>query len=82
MIYLFGRTTGEAQKALQIQYGTAKNPFQTSKDIINHLSNIYLNPYKVENAHQDYRRLNIKPVQTFIEFYTKFLQLTGDVEIP
>jgi cell division septum initiation protein DivIVA len=82
MIYLFGRTTGDAQRALQTRYGTAKNPFQTSKDMIDHLSNIYLDPYKVENARQDYRRLNMKPVQTFTEFYTRFLQLAGDAEIP
>ena len=62
MIYLFGRTTGDTQRALQTQYGTIKNPFQTSKDIIDHLSNIYLDSYKVENARQDYRRLNMKPI--------------------
>ena len=73
IIYLFRWTTGDAQRALQIRYGTAKNPFQTSKDMIDHLSNIYLDPYKVENARQDYRRLNMKPVQTFTEFYTRFL---------
>jgi hypothetical protein len=82
MVYLFGRTTGDAQKALHTRYGTAKNPFQTSQDMINHLSNIYLDPYKVENARQDYRRLNMKPAQTFTEFYTRFLQLAGDAEIP
>lgn len=82
MIYLFGRTTGDAQKALQTRYGTAKNPFQTSQDMIKHLSDIYLDPYKVENARQDYRRLNMKPAQTFTEFYTRFLQLAGDAEIP
>jgi uncharacterized coiled-coil protein SlyX len=82
MVYLFGRTTGDAQKALQTRYGAAKNPFQTSQDMVKHLSDIYLDPYKVENARQDYRRLNMKPAQTFTEFYTRFLQLAGDAEIP
>jgi hypothetical protein len=50
--------------------------------MIDHLSNIYLDPYKVENARQDYRRLNMKPSQTFTDFYTRFLQLAGDAEIP
>src|SRR5579859_4454689 len=82
MIYLFRQTTGDTQRTLQIQYRTAKNPFQTSKDIIDYLSNIYLNSYKVENACQDYCCLNMKPVQIFTEFYTRFLQLAGDAEIP
>jgi hypothetical protein len=82
MIYIFGRTQGDAQNALKTRYETAKNPFQTSQDMIDHLSNIYLDPYKVENARQDYRRLNMRPAQTFTEFYTKFLQLAGDAEIP
>jgi Zinc knuckle. len=82
MIYIFGRTTGDAQKALKTRYGTTKNPFQTAQDMIDHLSQIYIDPYKVENAREDYRRLNMKPSQTFTEFFTTFLQLTGDAEIP
>ena len=50
--------------------------------MIDHLSKIYVDSYKVENARKDYRRLNIKLSQTFTEFYTIFLQLTGDAEIP
>ena len=82
MIYIFRRTTGDAQKTLKTQYETTKNPFQTAQDMINHLLQIYINSYKIENAHKDYQHLNIKPFQTFTEFFTTFLQLTEDAEIP
>ena len=81
MLYLFGCTTGNAQKALKTRYGN-KNPFQTAKEMIEHLANIYLDPYKVENARQQYRTIRMKPTQSFTEFYTEFLQLAGDADIP
>jgi hypothetical protein len=46
------------------------------------LANIYLDPFKVKNARQDYRRLNMKPVQIFTKFYSKFLYLAGEAKIP
>ena len=46
------------------------------------LANIYIDPFKVKNARQDYRRLNMKPAQTFTEFYSKFLHLIGEAKIP
>ena len=49
--------------------------------MIKHLDDIYLDPFKVQNARQDYRRLNIKPTQAFVEFYSEFLRLVGKVKI-
>jgi hypothetical protein len=82
MIYLFGRTTGDAQNHLRPRYGDAKDPFTTATEMIEHLATIYLDPFKVENARQDYRRLTMKPSQPFTEFYTKFLHLAGEAKIP
>ena len=82
MVYLFNRTTGEAQEHLQPRFGDdVKDPFQSAKEMIQHLSSVYLDPFKVQNARQEYRRLNMKPSQTFTEFYTKFLHLAGRAKI-
>jgi hypothetical protein len=50
MIYVFGRTTGDAQTHLRPRYGTDEDPFSTSQDMIAFLANIYLDPFKVKNA--------------------------------
>jgi hypothetical protein len=59
MIYIFGRTTGDAQTHLRPRFGTNDDPFLTSREMIDFLANIYLDPFKVKNAHQDYWRLNM-----------------------
>jgi hypothetical protein len=82
MVYIFGRTTGDAQTHLRSRYGTDEDSFDTAQEMIDFLANIYLDPFKVKNARQDYRRLNMKPAQTFTEFYTKFLHLAGEAKIP
>jgi Zinc knuckle len=82
MIYVFGRTTGDAQTHLRTRYGTDDNAFITSQEMIDHLATIYLDPFKVKNARQDYRRLTMKPTQTFTDFHTKFLHLAGEAKIP
>jgi hypothetical protein len=82
MIYIFGRTTGDAQTHLRPRYGTNEDSLKTAQEMIDFLANIYLDPFKVKNARQDYRRLNMKPAQTFTEFYTKFLHLAGEAKIP
>ena len=73
MIYIFGRTTGDVQTYLRPRYNSEENFFITAQEIIDHLGGIYLDPFKVKNARQDYRRLLMKSTQTFIEFHTKFL---------
>ena len=83
MAYIFGRTKGDAQGYLKSRYGTDVDaPFESTQEMIKHLDGIYLDPFKVQNARQDYRRLNIKPTQTFVEFYSEFLRLVGKAKIP
>ena len=82
MIYIFGRTTGDAQTHLRPKYGTDEDSFKTAQEMIDFLANIYLDPFKAKNARQDYRRLNMSYKQTFMEFYTKFLHLAGEAKIP
>ena len=83
MAYIFGRTTGDSQGYLKSKYGTdVDDPFQTTQEMIKHLDGIYVDPYKVQNARQEYRRLNMKPTQAFVEFYSEFLRLAGRAKIP
>jgi Zinc knuckle len=82
MIYIFGRTTGDAQTHLRPKYGADEDAFKTAQEMIDFLANIYLDPFKAKNARQDYRRLNMSYKQTFMEFYTKFLHLAGEAKIP
>jgi hypothetical protein len=80
MIYVYGRTEGEAREHLTPRY-TDKS-FETAQAMIDYLATIYVNRYKVQNARHEYRRLVMKATQPFPEFYTKFSQLAGIARIP
>ena len=51
MVYLYNRTTGDAQAHLQPRFGDdVKDPFPNAQEMMKHLSAVYIDPYKVENA--------------------------------
>src|SRR5277367_4183894 len=50
--------------------------------MINHLASIYEDPHRIQNARLDYRSLMMKPTETFADFYTRFLHLAGQAQIP
>lgn len=57
MCYLFGRTTGDAQRHLQSRYNDdSRTCFVSAKDMIQHLASIYFNPNKVRDAKYEYDR--------------------------
>jgi hypothetical protein len=81
--YVFGQTGGDAQKHLNPRIGaTSAEPFLLAEDMIQHLSDIYEDPFRVQNARKDYRKLVMKPTETFTDFYTRFLHLAGEGQIP
>ena len=83
MLYLFNRTTGDAQKHLQPRYDNESQVrFTTAQEMIQHLAAIYVNPNKVRDARYDYNRLMMKPGQPFVEFQTQFLHLAGEAQTP
>ena len=83
MLYLFGRTTGDAQRHLQAKFEDESPVRFTSVDeMIRHLAAIYVNPNKVRDARYDYNRLMMKPNQPFAEFQTQFLHLAGEGQVP
>ena len=44
------------------------DPFISEEDIIDYLSSIYEDPFKVQNACLDYKVLNMKIIKTFLTF--------------
>jgi hypothetical protein len=82
MTYVFSRTGGDAQNHLKPRVSSQINPFKTADDMIQHLASIYEDPFRVQNARRDYRKLMMKTTETFPEFYTRFLHLAGEGQIP
>jgi hypothetical protein len=83
MTYVFSRTGGDAQKHLQPRYDEeSKDPFLSDKEMIQHLTSIYEDPHRVQNARLEYRGLMMKPTETFADFHTRFLHLAGQAQIP
>jgi len=69
MAYIFGRTNGDAQIYLRPQYAKDLiDLFIFKKELINYLSSIYKDPFKVQNAYLNYKGLNIKIKETFLAF--------------
>src|SRR6266705_2691872 len=56
MAYVFGRTGGDAQTHLRPRYAEeSADPFTSEEEMIDHLSSIYEDPFKVQNARLDYK---------------------------
>ena len=83
MNYVFSRTGGKAQRHLKSRFGPrAVNPFQTANSMVIHLDSILEDPFQVKNARRDYRKLMMRSTETFTDFYTQFLHLAGEGQIP
>jgi Zinc knuckle len=83
MLYLFGRTTGDAQKHLQAKFeDDSPVRFTSVNEMLQHLAAIYVNPNKVRDARYDYGRLMMRSNQSFAEFQTQFLHLAGEGQVP
>ena len=44
------------------------DPFTSKEEMINYLSSVYKDPFKVQNSHLDYKVLNIKTIEIFLTF--------------
>lgn len=83
MLYLFNRTSGDAQKHLQPRYDEdSQTRFVSAREMLTHLASIYVNPNAVRDARHDYNALLMKSSQSFPEFQTEFLHLAGQAQIP
>jgi hypothetical protein len=82
MAYIFNRTADVAQKHLAPRYRKGPDPFTSAKGMIDYLAEILQNPFEVQDARIDFRKLSMKEDETFAEFYTHFLHLAGIGNIP
>ena len=83
MAYVFGRTGGDAQTHLRPRYAQdSAEPFLLEEEMIDYLSSIYEDPFRVQNARLGYKSLNMKTTETFSAFQTRFLHLAGQAQIP
>jgi hypothetical protein len=82
MVYLFGKTAGDAQTHLAARYQSKEDSFATAQEMIDHLATVYDDPHKVLNARTDFKKLLMRPSATFHNFYTNFLHLAGAGKIP
>ena len=82
MFYIFGRTTGDAQRHLEPRYKEdSPARFVSIEEMLTYLASIYVNPNRVRDAKFDYDRLMMKPTEAFSEFQTRFLHLAGEANI-
>jgi hypothetical protein len=83
MLYLFNRTSGDAQKHLEPRYDEdSQTRFVSAKEMLVHLASIYVNPNAVRDARHEYNALLMKQGQPFAEFQTDFLHLAGKAQTP
>ena len=83
MLYLFNRTTGDAQKHLQPRYDfDAQTRFVSAMEMVQLLASVFVNPNLVRDARYDYSRLVMAAGQPFTEFQTQFLHLAGQAQTP
>jgi hypothetical protein len=82
MDYVFGRTTGKAQKHLLPRFDEdSPTRFTTAEEMIQYLAPRYINPNKVRDARYDYGKLFMKAGEPFADFQTTFLHLAGEGQI-
>jgi len=82
MAYIFNRTGGIAQEHLAPRYRKGPEPFTTSTEMITYLAEIFENPFEAQDARIDFRKMTMKEDESFSDFYTRFLRLTGMGKIP
>jgi hypothetical protein len=83
LTYVYGRTTGKAQRHLEPRYDPkARNLYQSVDEAIEHLATIYLNPMRHAIAQDEYYELKQGRTEPFSEFLTQFHHLAGLGEIP
>jgi hypothetical protein len=62
-------------------YEDALDPYNTMQDLFDHLKLVYKDPNWLFTAKNKFKKLYMKPMQSFHEFHTKFLQLANKAKI-
>lgn len=83
MHYVFSATSGTAQSHLQPRMlRSASNSFRSVNEMIEVLETAFVNPNQVREAGQEYRELMMSPLDTFVDFKTRYLLLAEKAGIP
>jgi hypothetical protein len=85
MRYLFGRTTGDANKHPYPRYTSEEsnqNPYTSYQETFATLDAAFKNYHQVRDAQNEYRDLKINTHQSFHNFHTQFVHLANEGRIP
>jgi hypothetical protein len=85
MLYLFGRTEGDAQDHLHPRHTRDPdntNPYSTLAEMWETLDAIYVNPHLVRDSKNAYKELKMSNTQSFNDFKTKFVHLANAGRVP
>jgi hypothetical protein len=85
MLYLFGRTEGDAQDHLHPRHTRDPdntNPYSTLAEMWGTLDAIYINPHLVRDSKNAYKELKMSNTQSFNDFKTKFVHLANAGRVP
>jgi hypothetical protein len=77
MAYIFNYIGGIAQEHLAPRYQRGLEPFTTSIEMIIYLAEIFENLFEAQDACINFCKIIIKEDESFLDFYTRFLCLTG-----
>jgi hypothetical protein len=81
--YVFGRTTGTAQKHLEPRIDPdGLDPWQSVNEILEHLDVCFRNHFEAEQAENQFHRMRQELGQEFNEFHTKFAHLASLGRVP
>jgi hypothetical protein len=81
--YIFSRTMGTAKEHLQPRYKSDDDvEFQTAKEIIDYLKEIFTNPFEQRTADQQFKDLIIQKDKAFHDFYILFLKTAAKAKVP
>jgi archaellum component FlaC len=82
MAYVQLRIDGEASEHIQPRLeDDSADLYKNHTEILTHLQSIYEDLNRLFNSKNDFKRLYMKPSQTFYEFYTQFLHLSSKAQI-
>jgi len=81
--YVVSRSKQRARRYIIPRLRTdAVNKYQDAQEILDHLKSIYNDPNWTINAQNQFRRLSMKTSDEFHDFYSEFLYLAAEANVP
>lgn len=81
--YVVSRVEGAAAEHVNPRLDPGSSlAYVTAKDVLDHLAQVYENPFKKEDADAEYKSWKMTKDMSFHDFFSKFLLLSGTAEKP